>query len=185
MTSMLMLNSCAAFTPLIKSKKYPLPNDGIRVVKDKIYHNDILFAELRYYMGSLEDGERGLAIYYYPPYDKEVWIHPEGGWTLVKGKFANNEVKQERKAYTKIEDMNRVRKKFEQEDLAFTKGEGPATEYWVDGHLNKGNTNEWSAIFARSKVIIISPDGRYVYYKTQGLFGMSWFNKKYLVEYGE
>lgn len=186
MFTMFTMNSCATVTPLVKSKKYPLPKDGIRVVKDKIYHNDTLFAELRYFDGSFEEGEQGLVIYYYPPYDKEVWIHPKGGLRVEKGKYADTEAERERKVYTKLEDMNLIIAKYDHEHLAYTKGLGTDPDYWVHIYpIGKSTMGKFEYIFAGSKVVRISPDGKFVYYRTAGLFGWSWLYKKYLVEYGE
>lgn len=73
------------------TKPYPLPENGVRVTGDKIWHNDKLVAELRYFFtAELSDnrGEaylfnanaqhRGLAIYYFDQ-DKTVWIFPARG----------------------------------------------------------------------------------------------------------
>ncbi len=177
--------SCSTMVPLAKSKKYSFLKGGIRVVKDKIYCDDTMFAELKYFQGSFEDGEQGLAIYYYPPYDREEWIYPDKGWSVVRGRIANSESDQERVVYTRIEDMNRILNKDHEDIEALIKGKIEKREYWANAYLNKGHTTKFTSIKAVSRVVNISSDGKYVYYKTQGLFGMSWFTHKYSIEYGE
>lgn len=85
-SSIFFLHGCA-----MANKLHPLPEAGIKVTGDKIYHNNNPFAELRYYFSaelSKSSGEaylfrshaqhRGLAIYYYNE-NKLIWIFPERG----------------------------------------------------------------------------------------------------------
>jgi len=128
------------------SKLYPLPETGVKVIGDKIYHNDKPFAELRYYFSaelSKNSGEaylfrshiqhRGFAMYYFSE-NKLVWIFPERGLEadIEKGHYS-------------------------------ARGQSDGYFGWVFD-------------------IKISEDGKYVYYKTSGMFFDS--SHKYLVEYG-
>ncbi|MBI5491787.1 MAG: hypothetical protein HY893_02515, partial [Deltaproteobacteria bacterium] len=79
-------------------KPYPVPESGVVVLKDKIYHNDKLIAEL-HYLGN-RDSSIGLAIFYYQ-HNKEVWIFPKEGWNLTN--------LEENKTYSTIPEINEPR----------------------------------------------------------------------------
>lgn len=51
------------------NKLYPLPKTDVKIISDKIYHKDKLFAELRY-LGNMNSAQ-GLSIFYYQ-YRKEI-----------------------------------------------------------------------------------------------------------------
>ncbi|HUN55553.1 MAG TPA: hypothetical protein VMU29_10400 [Smithella sp.] len=130
----------------INNKLYPLPEQGVKVTGEKIYINNMPFAELKYYFSaglSKHAGEaymfassvqhRGLAIYYYDN-NKLVWIFPKRGLEtdIKKGHYS-------------------------------ARGDSDGYFGWVYD-------------------VKISQDGKYVYYKTPGMFYNS--SHKYLVEYG-
>ncbi len=138
------------------SNLYPLPKSDVRVIGDKIYHNDKLFAELRYLFTDKEHRKhRGLAIYYYP-YNKEVWIFPEKGWRIFEGD----------KEYYSLQEIEKAWQKKGIRGLFF----------------NNKRADKGEAIYAWCFDVKISEDGKYVYYKTSGVFFAS--SHKYLVEYG-
>lgn len=144
-------------------KMYPLPEKSVLIEGDKIYCNGQLFAELRYFWThEPTNSHHGLAIYYYP-YNKEVWIVPKEGWST----------KLDNKEYFAISDLNRIEKEFRGKPIT---DKGP---YRLIG----GNPPEKEQLI-RSRVtdIKISEDGKYVNYKTDGMFFKS--SHKYLVEYG-
>lgn len=155
-------------------KKYPLPQDSISVIDDKIYHNDKLFAELRYFhrYGSRY---RGLAIYYYP-HKKEVWIFPEEGWRIIK----------EGKEYTGIQEMEKVWQEYEEGVDEWSEGRRSNRPFVELLFRNRHLSDEEAKITAWCFDAKISEDGKYVYYKSQGFFFGFFFDSshKYLVEYG-
>jgi hypothetical protein len=139
----LCLIGCAVTQP---SKIYPLPDSDVRVVENKIYYKNNLFAELRFYFTEERSGNpgeaylfkanaqhRGIAIYYYKQ-EKLVWIYPMRGLEedITKGFYT-------------------------------ARGQSDGYFGWVYD-------------------VTISPDGKYVHYKTPGAFFES--TRKYLVEYG-
>lgn len=138
------------------AKVYSLPDGDIEVHSDKIYYKDKLFAELRYLFTDKEHHKhRGLAIYYYP-YDKEIWIFPEKGWSVFEGNKEHYSVKEIEEAWNK-------------------RG--------IRGLLfNNRRADKGEAISAWCYDINISEDGKYVYYKTKGILYDA--SHKYLVEYG-
>lgn len=138
-------------------KLYPLPESDVRVIGDKIYHKDKLFAELRYLWKGEKEWAQGLSIFYHL-HNKEVWIYPVEGWKIRKGD----------KEYSTISDIERVMR-----------------EERVYGHeILLGNKIRGKSEILSTWVfdVKISEDGKYVYYKTSGIFFDS--SNKYLVEYG-
>ncbi len=146
-----LLMGCA-----MPNKVYSLPDEGVTVSEDKIYHQGKPYAELRYLLTDKEHHKhRGLAIYYYP-YDKEIWIFPEKGWGIFKGD----------KAYYSLKEI-----------------EAAWPVVGIRGLLfNNGRADKGEAISAWCYDVKITPDGKYVYYKTKGILFDS--SHKYLVEYG-
>lgn len=137
-------------------KVYPLPESGVTVVGDKIYHNEKPFAELRYLATDKQyNTHRGLAIYYYP-FNKEVWIYPKGGWRILEGN----------KASYSLEEI---------ESVWHTLG---IRQFLIENR--QADKSEFISAWCYD--IRISDDGKYIYYKTQGMFYDS--SHKYLVEYG-
>ncbi|MDY7038528.1 MAG: hypothetical protein SV375_20525 [Thermodesulfobacteriota bacterium] len=149
------INSCISLSE--NAKLYPLPESGVYVKGDKIYHNDKPFAELRYFIDHLADNIMGFGIFYYT-YNKEVWISPKKGCIFQKGD----------KKYYKISEIDRAWKK----DRYFK------FLIWErDKQINKDDI-----ITSWCSNIRISEDAKYVYYVKEGLiFDSSW---AYLVEYG-
>lgn len=144
----------------------------VRVVGNIIYRNGKLFAELRFFNLRTVETPReattanGLAIYYYDA-DKEIWIWPEKGMTI----------KQDGREFTKIEDMNRAWAKFSQEHRANVKG-----LKWANILVGGKPMDKEDAVRSGSFAIRISDDGKYVYYKTQGMIFNS--SHEYLIDYG-
>lgn len=153
--------------------KYPLPKKGITVKEDRIYHNDKLFAELRYFHLNgkqknfheiKKSGVRGLAIYYYS-HKKEVWISPEEGWSVTDGK---NE-------FHSSKDVQRIWNDY----LSKVKiSNTPTYPLRLGG---SGPTKE-RIITTGAFEIDISPDGKIVYYKKPGVLFNSRY--KYYIELG-
>jgi hypothetical protein len=87
----LFITGCASVGFSSRPVKHPLPSSGISVKDNKIFHDQEVYAELRFYftaqlskspgeayLFSAETQHRGLAIYY--EHEKElVWIFPEEG----------------------------------------------------------------------------------------------------------
>jgi len=161
LVTLFFMNSCSAFSGNVKM--YPLPEKGVHVKEDKIYYNGKLFAELRYFWTHKPtNSHHGLAIYYYL-YDKELWIVPKEGWSI----------KLDNKEYFSIKDLNRIEKEFKGKPMT---DKGP--------YRLIGGTSPTKDQLIRSRVtdIKISEDGKYVYYKTDGILFKS--SHKYLLEYG-
>ena len=138
-------------------RPFPIPQNGLLVKGDKIFHNDKLFAELRYLAPSKSDSSsyRGLAIYYYP-YKKEVWIFPEKGWSIFEGG----------KNYYTVHEI---------EQIWYKRG---IRGFSIDN--KRADKSEFISAWCFD--VRISDDGKYIYYKTRGIFFDS--SHKYLVEYG-
>ncbi len=145
-------NSCTT-----AQKLYPLPEQGVTVMGNKIYDNGKVFAELRVLLTNKEfHSHRGLAIYYYP-YDKEVWIFPESGWHY----FDRGE------KHTSLKDIEQAWKSRKNDDIIFYEG---------------GRRAHTIKIHKTCFDVRMSDDGKYVYYKTRGFFFDS--SHRYMVEYG-
>lgn len=157
----------------------PLSEGGVRVADNIIYCGGKPFAELRYFdtrMAKTLAEAKGiiseLVIYYYN-IDKEVWIHPKKGLSIYR----------DGEKYSSIEDMKRVWGAFKQEHDAYMRKEGKFPKKWATIYLGGSPWHKEDAIrgvYADS--VRISPDGKYVYYKTQGVLWNS--SHKYQVEYG-
>lgn len=152
----LVIFCLSGFAMASYQKIYPMPESGVTVVGDKMYHNGKPFAELRYLATDKQyNTHRGIAIYYYP-FNKEVWIFPKGGWRIFEGG---------KESYT-IEEIKNVWDKIGIRQLEIGNKRADKSEFitaWCYG-------------------VRISDDGKYIYYKTQGMFFDSYH--KYLVEYG-
>ena len=161
-------------------KLYPFPGNEITVAGDAIYCGGKPFAKL---MTLDWDREETLAespvvsgiwlvIHYYDN-DKEVWIYPRKKLSIY----------QEGKEYTKIEDMQQVWSKFNQEIRAYNERhelypQQKAPHIYINGKDAEKEDLIRSVVFD----VRISEDGKYVYYKSQGILWNS--SHKYLVEYG-
>ena len=145
---------------------YPLPSESISIKEGKIFQNDKLFAELRYFSFSEDaylnkpEATRGLAIYYVP-FEKEVWISPAEGWSVRDGDIE----------YHRLKDVQRIWNEYKnklRDDYPLRRGgEHPSKE---------------DIVTAGARDIHISDDGKIVHYKIPGLFFDS--SKKYYVELG-
>lgn len=154
------LNSCAFLTTVSHPKKYPVTESGMVVKDGNIYHNDNLFAEV-FYFGSLSRNQhRGLAIYYHQ-YKKIIWIYPQGGGLLDQSDVE----------YNTLRDLKILSQKYKDDHIGFLK-------------LLLGNRYPGDEAFKFNWCydVKISDDGKYIYYKTRGMFFDS--SHKYLVEYG-
>jgi hypothetical protein len=167
-----------------KPKPFAFPAGSIAVVGNVIYCNGKPFADLRYFEAftrndtmapfSEETRGSGLVIYYYEA-DAEVWIHPKEGMSVYRDGVE----------YAKVEDMNRVWREFlrDRETLRNTVYESkPRKISWA--HIKIGGKSPGKETMIRSVFygVRISEDGRYVYYKTQGMVFDS--SREYLVEQG-
>ncbi len=149
---LITINNCAYRQ---QSKIYPFPAANVYVKGDKIYSGDSLFAELRYLQDKRMSQDKvyaGLAIYY-QPFAKEKWIFPEEGWSLKK----------ERVEYSTIPEIGKF-------------WNGSVYSLYLGG--KKFNQEFMKTIWG----VQISPDGKYVSYKTKGLFWDS--SHRYSVECG-
>jgi len=55
----------------------------VTIIDKRIYFQEKLYAELRFFKGGGEDDTfRGVGIYYFTA-AKEAWIYPEQGWSLI------------------------------------------------------------------------------------------------------
>jgi len=148
---------CLIGCTVANKTSFPLPEVGIYVKEDKIYNKDSLFAELRYLSKDEQTGfARGVAIFYYP-YNTEEWIYPKGGWKAYKGDKDKYSIKEIEKEW----DKKGIR------------------GFMID---NK-RADKGEAIAAWCYDVKISDDGKYVYYKTKGIFHDS--SQRYNVESGE
>ena len=118
----------------------------IFVKNNIVYYKEKPYAELRYF----NDGichNRGLALYYYSK-DKEVWIHPKQGWIVEN--ISNG------KRYKTISDIQKVWNINNRElRLLLGNGKVPSKE---------------DLISSCSYDIKISKNGRYIHYKSRGIF---------------
>ena len=166
---LILLTGCAK--PM--DRLYPLPDRWLMVYDDKIYQEDKLFAELRYFGKLNECRYQGLSIYYYQ-YDKEVWIYPKGGWHLIDIP--------ENKKYTTLSDIKKqYQKALETEHYAYVGGMLDTAKIC----LVRGDDKRKPYSFAPMPYVFnahFSDDGRYVLYKESGMLFDS--SNKYLVEYG-
>lgn len=156
---------CCATVKPVQQNAYP--QDDMFLEGDSIimYSNDKVFAELRYFMTYKKSNQhRGIAIYYYAT-NNEVWIYPLEGWQIRK----------DGKEYTSLRAVE---------------------SFWLESQT-KSDFNErkrYEILFGNKRPdksdmlntwvfdVNISEDGKYIYYKTPGVF----FNSahKYFVEYG-
>jgi hypothetical protein len=156
-------------------KLYPLPESGVVVEDDKIYHNRKLVAELRY-LGSSKDGQRheGIAIFYYQ-YNKEVWIYPKEGFHIF--------IVDENKKYSTIPEIKEwLITKAKERGYVIAIGNGymfdPKKVRYTRGDRDEREFKPMPSAFD----VKISQDGRYIRYKTSGIFFDS--SHKYFVEHG-
>lgn len=169
-----LLSGCSA--PMNRNKLYPLPDSWLMVYDDKIYQDDKLFAELRYF-GKLNDcWYQGLSIYYYP-YNKEVWIYPKEGWHLL--------IVPENKKYSTISEIQTQYKKIletESHDHYSYAGGIIDTDKVC---LVRGDDERDPYSYEPLPYVFnarFSEDGQYVLFNKSGrLFDSSY---KYYVEYG-
>lgn len=161
--SILLLNSCTVLARLNNPKICPLPESGVVVEGNGIYHGDKLFAELVYFVSNKEyNSHRGVAIYYYPC-KKAVWIFPD------ENEDWRSRIQLESKEGFTIQDLEKL----------------SIIEYGTSDIFFLKDTNSYSEGGLKLKFcfdVRISEDGKYVIYKTPGLFFNS--SHKYLVEYG-
>lgn len=167
----LICSGCA-----IPNKLYPLPENGVVVKNNKIYHNNKLFAELRY-LGDTKSAQ-GFSIFYHQ-YNKEIWIFPREGFHIF--------IIEENKKYSTIPEIKEwLSKKAKEKGYTISvntaTGEihvlNPEKIRYTRGDKNVGEFKPMPSAFD----IKISEDGKYVYYKTKGIFFDT--SHKYLVEYG-
>lgn len=164
-----------AATQLITSCSLPSKNsfmakDEIKVVENKIYRNNKLFAELRYFDApdQVSNYHRGVAIYYFPN-NTERWIFPAEGWSIRKNE----------EEYTSVEEVSKLDLIFSRQHKLRTEGKADKPRERIQLLIGgEKPPKPYPACFD----VKISSDGKYVFYKTRGIFFNS--SHKYLVEYG-
>lgn len=137
----------------------------ITVKGDIIYLNDAPFAELRYFMTDRKNNQhRGICLYYYRD-NKETWIYPEQGWRMYQDGREYNSLRDVEKLWLESNNVSDLNER-------------------QNYRLFLGNKMPDKNDFLKTWVldVKISEDGRYVSYKTPGIFFNS--SHKYLVEYG-
>lgn len=164
--TLLLASSCSPAL-LSHDVMFVMPESGIHVRGNVIYCHDKPFAELRYFdtveTSNVPDSHRGLAIYYYT-YNKEVWIFPKEGWSIRVGD----------RYYREVHDISRIWTELRGKRLSLAK----ESDLLLGG---KPPTKE-EILTVRAYDVHISEDGRYVYYRTQGMLKGS--THRYFVEYG-
>ena len=158
-------------------KLYRLPESNVIVIGDQIYHGDKLFAEIRY-LGDAKSAQ-GFSIFYHQ-YNKEIWVFPEEGFHIF--------IVKENKKYSTIPEIKEwLNKKAKEKGytvaVTTTHGEVHILDSknirYTRGDRDVGEFKPMPSAFD----IKISKDGKYIYYKTKGIFFDS--SHKYLVEYGK
>lgn len=144
-----LLEIVAFFCTLVIScactaRPYATHGEDVLVKGDKIYLNGKLYAELRYF----RDGicVRGLAIYYHKT-EEEVWINPHKGWQVYD--YSNSQ------KYSGIFEVQRICNSGRRDLQLLLGDKAPSKD---------------ELISSCSFDIKIGGDGKYVYYKTRGIF---------------
>jgi len=161
--TMLLSTACSLYP---QKKIYVFPTSEVTVVGDTIYCSGKPFAKLWTIDGNYDRQERlfstqavnggGLAIHYYTE-DKDIWIHPVNGLSVYH----------DGKEYTRIDDMERVWNARDKSTTIHAGGRRMEKEDLIRSHVF---------------YIKISDDGKYVYYKSDGILWNS--SHEYQVEYG-
>lgn len=143
----------------------------IEVVGDKIYYNHKLFAELRLldlFNNEGSGAHQGVAIYYYQS-GREEWIFPSEGWSV---RLVNTG-----EEYSSVEEIRKI-----------------YSDYFLERHL-WGIVDHLRGDFdlllggRQPKLrpvcfdVKISKDGKYVYYKSHGIFFNS--SHKFRIDYSQ
>lgn len=143
-------------------------NEILTVIDDKIFQGTIPIAELRCF-GKGTDSCKGLAIFYYQ-LNKEIWIFPKEGWNITN--LSN------KKTFSTVYEIN------EQLRLAMTTTfDGKLITDFTKVVLRRGKRNISDLKFYETAFDIkISGDGKYVFFKSRGVF----FNHthRFSVEHG-
>lgn len=133
------------------TKSFPFPSPNVSVANSTIYCDGKPFAELKKYLdrdfqseNSEDQRAQGLVMQYLKG-DHEVWIHPKKGISLVKDGVT----------YTKIDDLNKLWNSTER---------GRVTPYIGSREMRKED-----AIRTIVYDVKISSDGKYVFYRSQGM----------------
>lgn len=151
------------------NKLHSLSEDAVKVIGNKIYHENKLFAELRYFTDKQYNVLKGVAIYYFQR-DREVWIFPKEGWSVRLGG----------KEYFAIQDIDTIWNRYLVEHQESIEGKRTKPELDQEAILLLGGENP-PKIQPSVFDVEISENGKYIYYKTPGIFFDS--SHKYLVEY--
>ena len=147
------LIACSSF-PSTRSPVYPLPPDAVSVQGDRIMHNSKPFAELRYFRNNKVIG---LGIYYFS-YDKEVWIFPKEGWSLLYND----------KEFFEIVEIDRIWNDFVNENKKWMQGTGPMPRDTPTRRIGGKFATQKLIKSKKISSVKISKNGRYIYYKTPG-----------------
>jgi len=133
---------------------YPMPPGAVAIDGDRILLDKTPFAELRYFRNR---EIVGLAIYYFGP-DKEVWIFPESGWTLVS----------EKKEYASVGDIDRIWNEYVKKNQEGMRGIGKPPEDQPTRLIGGKYPSKGQIQDTRVSEVTISEDGKLVYYKAPG-----------------
>jgi len=151
--SLWLLCSCVAYSEQVVTSSASGAN--ITVKDNTIYSEGKPFAELRYfdtyYDQNSSVSHRGMAIYYYKR-DQEVWIFPEMGWSIRHGD----------REYTSVHDVNKIFIERKGQRIDATKG-----PYLL--LLGGKRPSKEQILTTRVYDVRISEDGRYVFFRTQGM----------------
>lgn len=133
---------------------YPMPPGAVSIDGDRILHENQPFAELRYFRNR---EIVGLAIYYFGP-DKEVWIFPEGGWTLVSAQ----------KEYVSVGDIDRIWNDYVRRNQEGMRGTGKMPDDQPTRLIGGKYPTKNQIRDTRVSDVRISEDGKLVYYTAPG-----------------
>jgi hypothetical protein len=133
------------------TKRFPFPSPNVSVSNSMIYCDGKPFAELKKYLdrdfqseNSEDQRAQGLVLRYLKG-DHEVWIHPKEGISLAKDGVT----------YTRINDLNKFWNSTERRR--------------VIPYIGSREMRKEDAIRSIVYDVKISPDGKYVYYRSQGM----------------
>ncbi len=158
--AIIVLSIICGFT--VKANAFPQSN--LMVKGDKIYQNEKLFAEIRYFMTDEKNKKhRGISIYYYQ-INKEVWIYPVEGWSIRKGEKKYYSTSQVEQIWKELDSKTDLRER---------------QFYQLFLGAKRPDKSDFLSTWCFD--VGISPDGKYVYYKTPGLLFSS--SHKYAIDY--
>lgn len=133
------------------AKPFSFPSPNVSVVDNVIYCDDKPFAELKKYVDKdfwPEDQRAQGLILRYLRNGQEVWIHPKEGLSIVKDSVR----------YTRIDDLNNIWNDTE------------SSQRWrLIPYIGSREMRKEDAIRSIVYDVRISPDGKYIFFKSQGM----------------